>query len=63
MLRLFKIGNTVPGDRKYWLDGQLILTGSRIADGQRNWEANEDADVTAWNKADPAILAYMLEKP
>jgi hypothetical protein len=38
----------------------LVLTGSRIANATRAWQAVEDADVTGWD-ADDFIFAAMVE--
>lgn len=39
----------------------FILTGSRIANATRTWQANEDVDVTGWDKANDFIFAAMVE--
>lgn len=40
----------------------LELTGSRIANASRSWQAVEDADVSGWNKSNPVIIGAMIEK-
>lgn len=49
-------------DFEYVSGGALSLTGSRIGNASRTWQANEDADVTDWDKSSPIIVAGMIEK-
>jgi len=69
MLRLFKIGNKVPGDPRYWLDGQLVEvrpSGSPIGrmerrhfliieDGLDYWKIRGDTD---WKSTKPSVLEF-----
>ena len=69
MLYLFKIGNKVPGDPRYWLDGQLVNvkpSGSPIGkierkcffiieDGRDYWKLRGDTD---WKSTKPSVLEF-----
>lgn len=58
---LFKrLGVPIP---RYLIGGgsDYTLSGSRIANATRTWQANEDVDVTGWTKANDFIFAAAVE--